>query len=412
MTCHCGQSLKTAGIGFAGPVPGQDRELVCPIGRLPDLGRHETSRLSCARPGRTREPENIAKSSSCRIGLESSETRDGAFQPALQALWNRQTLSVVQFPVSLQRQQKGADRVERDAFIIFTHYLNERILSFVDRAQCELSQTHDVRVIGYFPDRSMIPPNFLKFPMTVACTPADLKELQFPGVAEVDDYNIIPGDADMPILWFAKRNPNYATLWVFEGDVDYTGSLRELVEHLRQSKADLLLTRLEAARPEWPHFRNTVLPPGWPDPKESRLCGFLPVYRTSRRLINAVSAFYSSGGRGHFEWVWPQVAERYGFEYRDLLDFPLNGRSLYTRGPEYRSRSLGTFRYRPAIHRPGRRRNTLWHPVKDRPVDLIRELIVQPVSRRLSETFATVVPGAQRKSEVPVRDGSRPSGNR
>lgn len=266
--------------------------------------------------------------------------------------------------------------MKSDAFVILTHYLNERILGLVKRAQRELSETHDVHVVGYFPDRSMIPPDFLNQPTSVACTMEDLKELKFTKVAEADDYKIIPGDCDMPILWFAMKNPWYSTLWVFEGDADYTGSLRELVDHLQQSKADLLLTRLGAAIGGWPNFDNALLPPGWPDPHGTRLRGFLPVFRISRELIDALFAFYSSGGRGHHEWVWPQVAIRQGLECRDLADFPLKGRSLYTRWPEYRGRTLGTFRHNPPIFKPGRRRNTLWHPVKDRPIDLFRERLV------------------------------------
>lgn len=302
--------------------------------------------------------------------------------------------------------------MKRDAFIIFTHYLNERVLSLVERAQREISQSHDVRIIGYFPERSMIPPNFLKKPVSIACTAADLKELRFPGVAEADNYKIIPGDADMPILWFAAKNPQYSRLWVFEGDVEFTGSLRELVDHLQHSNADLLLTRLEAARPEWPHFENRILPPGWPDPEESRLAGFLPVYRASRRLVDALCAFYAAGGRGHFEWVWPQVAVKHDLECRDLMDFPMKGRSLYTRWPEYRSRSLGTFRYRPAIHKPGRRRNTLWHPVKDRKVNLFRELIVRPVSHRLAQTLVDPVLRPLRHHVLAHAPGSRESRDR
>lgn len=267
-------------------------------------------------------------------------------------------------------------RMKCKAFIIFTHFLNDRILRFLKRAQQELSSSHDIYVIGFFESSASIPQEFQDIPCAVVCTPADLKDLAFPGVAQDPNYKIIPGDNDMPILWFALRNPEYLEFWVFEGDVDYTGSIGDLIRHLDQSDADLLLTWLRGAKPGWAHFKPRSLPQGWPAPEESRLCGLLSVYRTSRSLIDEVVKFYSSGGRGHSEWVWPQVAARRGKKYFDLLDFPFEERTLYRRWPQYRERSLGTFRYRPTMSKPGRRKNTLWHPVKDRPVNLLSERIV------------------------------------
>jgi hypothetical protein len=259
------------------------------------------------------------------------------------------------------------------AFIILTHVMNARIRAFIDRAVEELAGSYDVHVLGFFPSLAEVPPDFEDHPRATACTISDLRELGFSGVAETQDYRINPGDADMPILWFMRHHPDYTSLWVFEGDVEFTGSLRELVEHLDGSKADLLLTILRRAPADWPHFSDRQLPEGWSAPEETRIHGFLPVFRVSKRLLDAVSAFYSAGGRGHNEWVWPQVALRNGLECRDIAEFPMKGRPLYTSWSRRGTRSVGSFRYRPSMSRPGRRKNTLWHPVKDSPVSLFDE---------------------------------------
>jgi len=259
---------------------------------------------------------------------------------------------------------------QRHCFIILTHYLTDRLAGLIERARRELSGDHDVVVLGFFPHAAPVSATLAALPGFHAVRPADIARLGYPAKGRGEGLIGGLGNPDLPVLqWFRASDSAYRTVWVFEGDADFTGSLRRLVDHLAEVPADLLATNVRPMRRTWENQKRSVVPPGWPAPSARDRLVFLPVFRASSRLLAAVDAFYAAGGTGHHEWTWPYVAGERGLGVADIGDFPLNGRRLYTSTPGLKGLFPGTFRYRPALDRVGGRRDTLYHPVKDLSLD-------------------------------------------
>lgn len=267
----------------------------------------------------------------------------------------------------------------RDAFVIYTHILNERIAQLAERAERDLAATHDVYVIGFFPDDVPAPRGFGTRPRHQAFRKADLLRHDYPVKGHRTPFLLRPGNNDLPLLAFAARHPQYRTFWCFEGDVEFTGPLSRLVGHFAGSDADLLTTNVRPFQARWPHERLIVLPPGWTRDAAHELLSFLPVYRVSRRLLERIDAFYRAGGSGHNEWSWTYVAQWHGLGIEDIggtgpYVAAGNRRRFYTSTPRTPSLAPGTFRYRPMMRLPGRRPMMLWHPVKDAPIPPRKQL--------------------------------------
>jgi hypothetical protein len=278
----------------------------------------------------------------------------------------------------------------RDAFVIYTHILNDRIERLVERAEQDLAATHDVHVVGFFPDKTRPPQGFRSRPRHHVYRKADLLRDDYPVKGHRTPFHLRPGNNDLPLLSFAERFPEYRTFWCFEGDVEFTGLLSQLVGHFAGSTADLLTTNVRPFQQGWPHQRLIVLPPGWSREPKRDLLSFLPVYRVSRRLLERIDAFYRAGGSGHNEWSWSYVAQQHGLGIEDIGGIgPYvaagNRQRFYTSTPRTQGLAPGTFRYRPTMHLPGSRPMTLWHPVKDAPapprkqlraaITMVRELL-------------------------------------
>lgn len=251
-----------------------------------------------------------------------------------------------------------------DAFVILTHFVTPRIRTLIARSREELRASHDVWVIGRFADDAVLPPEFQGENMR-ALRAADVCPAHYPRKGRERRKM---GDNDLQVLWLAREMPHYRSIWLIEGDVDFTGSLARLVRHFEDVPADLLTTNLRPPRSDWANAHRNGLPAGWPEEFRDGDIGLLAAFRASRALLDRIERFYSDGGNGHNEWTWPYVARASGLTVADLKDFPIDGRPVYTSSPAVPGLFPGSFRYRPPMAKPGRRPMTLWHPVKDRPV--------------------------------------------
>lgn len=185
---------------------------------------------------------------------------------------------------------------------------------------------------------------------------------------------VFPGLPVLAPAYFRTRHPEYDRFWVCEYDVRFSGSWSVPIEHFASSEADLLTTTLcrRPAVPGWNKWDGLEPPRGTLAPEEM-VRGFLPFYRVSRRGLDAVTAGYRQGWKGHFECSVPTILLAEGLELEDLGgsgEFVSDGNRerFYTNTPGNGGLSPGTFVFRPVRETPGDRPDTLWHPVKPKSV--------------------------------------------
>lgn len=263
--------------------------------------------------------------------------------------------------------------MQQSAFLILTHQLDPQSRALIARAKDQLKGLCDVHVVGYFDDPDLAPPEFAQDPAYHAFGPNDLRHAEYPLKGKRQPFKLLPGNGDLMILKFARRNPVYQQIWGYEYDVEFTGPLSVLIGAFADSEADLLGTNLGPPHYAWQHDNMTSIPDGWPDAQDDVERGFFPLFRVSRRLLTEMDKFYRASGDGHYEWSWPYVARARGLVIEDVggdgpYVAPGNTNRFYTSSPDRRDLYPGTFRYRPAQAQPGRRPNTLYHPIKAQPV--------------------------------------------
>lgn len=213
-------------------------------------------------------------------------------------------------------------------------------------------------------------------------------------------FHFQPDNVELPVLLFHKAHPEYAYIWTIEYDVRFTGNWDRLFGHFEASDADLLGTTLTYYDeiPAWHHWPS--LDVTWKDiHPESYLRGFFPIYRLSHRALRQLDSDYRDGVSGHFECLIPTLLRHAALKIEDIggdgpFVKPENRNRFYRNTPLRGPLSPGTFVYRPVMHRPGKERNMLWHPVKRVPtwkvgMDRMRRIfesaavrIQQPAFRR------------------------------
>jgi len=186
-------------------------------------------------------------------------------------------------------------------------------------------------------------------------------------------FHFDPGNVELPVLMFFKAHPEYAYYWTIEYDVRFTGSWKSLFSHFEDSDADLLgttLTRHDQI-PRWHHWPSLDVAAKGIDP-DSHLRGFFPIYRLSHRALSQIDRDYHVGVKGHFECLIPTLLNAAGMKIEDIggdgeFVEPANHNRFYRNTPRHGPLSPGTFVYRPVMHRAGKERDKLWHPVKHIP---------------------------------------------
>lgn len=264
---------------------------------------------------------------------------------------------------------------------------------YVDRGIARLydrlwSDCHDRFHVRYLCDNTR--GNFGRFtndPRYTLFTVDRLMELGYPGkqrlrylrpAEERAPYhklrNFVMGNTELTALAFYHDNPGFDFYWIVEYDVRYTGSWRAFFSHFESSNADLLGTSLMKRDecPDWTWWKSLHLGDRAIE-QDGLIRGFFPIYRLSNRALRQLDAEYRTGVGGHYECLVPTLLNHAGCSIEDIGGdgdfvkreninrFYLNNRANHSLAP-------GTFVFIPPLHRPGKRPDTLWHPVKYRPL--------------------------------------------
>jgi hypothetical protein len=193
-----------------------------------------------------------------------------------------------------------------------------------------------------------------------------VETLGYPNKGAAKPFKLIPGNCDLITLLFRKSQPQFQQYWVIEDDVEYTGDPTCLFDDLSKRNGDLLAAHLTPGYDEWAYTRGRRTPGC--DPDDTWLM-FFPFYRVSAEALDIIDMYYHKGWDGHHENMWATMLIHAG---RTVVD--IGGQGDYVaeddRNKHYyghandgfdKNGSFGTMHIRLW---PGRRKNTLWHPVK------------------------------------------------
>ena len=285
----------------------------------------------------------------------------------------------------------------KSALLLLSHVVELEIYRHYERLESEKLPTQDLFFLcdntnNAFDDRK-------DGPKYVIFTSTHLQELGYPnktGAPYPDDardenphhknFNMPPGNGDLPILYFYRSHPNYDYYWVVEYDVRFSGHWSDFFAAFEHSTSDLLATTLcrFSEIPTWYHWDSLDLLDG-PASKDGAIRGFFPVLRLSRRALEILDETYSAGAGGHQECLMPTVLHRAGLSIEDIGgtgEFVKAGNEnrFYSNTRDADHLSPGSFVFRPVKRRPGAKANKLWHPVKSR-------RLIERVTSRLTQPF-------------------------
>ncbi len=260
-----------------------------------------------------------------------------------------------------------------DVALFTSHHLSPMIGRAFRRLQAEAPAWLDVRFLMHLPGGG--PPA----PGIIGVTDADLRGLGYPAKLPGGRVRIIPGNADLLALWFARTFPTYQRFWTIEYDVDFSGNWTTFFDAFcPDDPTDLLAATVcrYDDTPLWQHWGSLVSPNRLRATNLLRC--YLPVNRISRRAVAVLSHAYSAGWGGHHEVTWPTILAMSGLTIADFggdgpFVAPQNRNRFYVNNRYDANLAPGSFVYRPAISdRPlrdlpdygDRPKNWLWHPVK------------------------------------------------
>lgn len=262
----------------------------------------------------------------------------------------------------------------RTLLLFQTHYMDARLERAFRRLARQAPAHFDCRVLVHLPPGAKVPPRLAGLPHHLVGTDA-LRAMPYPRKTAAADWTGRAwelwggGHCDLIPLHAMLAAPGYDRYWVIEYDVAFTGDWGRFFAAFEDSEADLLATCIRA-RQDDPHW---VCWPSIEGPEAAHATGaFMPLWRVSARLLAAMDAAYRAGFGGHLEASWSTLAAARGMALEDIGgDGPFvragNRRRFYTAAPSSAVQfylAPGTFFARPAMYRAGRRRDTLWHPVK------------------------------------------------
>ncbi|SDB74754.1 DUF3405 domain-containing protein [Belnapia rosea] len=265
--------------------------------------------------------------------------------------------------------------MERIAFVYYAHDVSSVRIREVRRLEQELPAKYDLFVVGCCHEASALASLSGGRAQTHSYTRDDLKKLPYPGRIKTTRWEDIRGGEDLTLMRFWRDHPQYQAYWFVEYDVRFTGKWGDFMEIMDQSKADLVCSLVSKYKigSEWPHWGS--FQPGESGIESGKMMSaFLPVCRASSAMMEALNAFGINGGAGHVEAIWGSVANAAGLSIEEI-----GGSGSFT--PVERRGKFYNFADIPGVGRIGnfgawpfysdrsgfihRKKNLLWHPVKD-----------------------------------------------
>jgi hypothetical protein len=264
------------------------------------------------------------------------------------------------------RQHHGTDGTT--AVLFQTHFFDWRCARAFAALARGCAADHFPVVVIHLPPGARVPPRLRDVPHHVVRTD-EMRLPDYGAKTHGPDWNLWKGGhTDLIFLHYARAHPGHARYWMVEYDVRFSGDWRRFLAAYEDDPADLLAPAIvqRSMDPGWYNWPSLAGPA---PPEALQLRAFLPVFRASARLVEAVDAAYRGGLTGHCEAIWPSVAQAAGMTIHDL-----GGDGPFTpdryRGRFYSSSPLspdlcpGSFAFKPPLYRPGSRPDMLWHPVK------------------------------------------------
>lgn len=264
----------------------------------------------------------------------------------------------------------------RSAVLILNHFLDGDLVRLHRQLAGDLDGACDVYLLS---DRTQPTASLSRLPGSARefrFRTEDLVELGYPARCEAiarrtGMRNMPLGNADLPVLLFARNHPQYDFYWVIEYDVRFSGSWSVLMAAFEHNDADLLGTTLTrcAETPDWCHWPSLQAPRGAEFSPHHTIRGFFPVYRLSNRAVECHHRGCMDGARGHMEGLLPTQIAAAGLRLEDIggdgeFVAPGNHNRFYRNVRDSDRLGPGTFVYRPARPSMGADPDTLWHPVK------------------------------------------------
>jgi len=279
--------------------------------------------------------------------------------------------------------------MNRTAILILNHYKTPHLIALYKQLVKTCDPSADVFLLS---DRTQISLCTTRLPektREMRFTRADLRTLGYPGKQHLHGKrdgrrNMALGNAELPVLYFWRRHPEYERIWLIEYDVRYSGCWHDFVCYWDACDADLIGTTLTPfnACADWPHWHGVR--PASTD-RNTWIRGFFPVYRLSRQALSVLDIAYRDGCAGHMEGLMPTTLHHAGLKLEDIGgDGPFVAQSninrFYRNNPANHTYGPGTFIYRPVMEHEGDQPNTLWHPVKP-PENHVRRLAERVINR-------------------------------
>ncbi len=263
----------------------------------------------------------------------------------------------------------------RTLLLFQTHELDARLERAFRRIVREAPAHFDCRVLMHLPPGAPVPKRLANLPHHLVRT-NEIRALPYPRKNAAQDWTGRPwelwggGHVDL-IPLYILRQAEFDFAWMVEYDVAFTGHWGRFFGAFEDSRADLLSAIIRTREDDphwvcWPSLPEGMVPP------ELATAHFPPIWRVSRRLVQAMDEAYAAGFNGHLEAAWPSLARARGMELEDFggegaFVRPSNRRRFYTSSPSTAVQfylAPGTFFAKPAMYRPGQRKDTLYHPVK------------------------------------------------
>jgi hypothetical protein len=265
----------------------------------------------------------------------------------------------------------GAER--RTVVVLQTHYVDRALIRFFRELAATGMTQYEAVLLMHAPAGTRKPRRIATMPHHFVTTP-EIRSPAYTNKSAIgSEWHIWRGGhTDLSALHFFRKNPDFDFYWFVEYDVRFSGDWAEFFAVFEGDSTDLLTTSLRRATVDetwmhWPTLRPscTAAPLGSAD----RICGFMPIFRVSRRGMEVMDRAYREGWTGHCEATWPTIINHAGLRIQDIggdgeFVAPGNRNRFYTNTLSSRDLSPGSLAFRPARFRPGPQRNRLWHPVK------------------------------------------------